>query len=113
MPMQYAVIRTGGKQYKVTSGDVLEVDKIKTDAKSVVLDDVLLLVDEDKVSVGNPVVKGAKVTAKLVEQKKGDKIRVMKFKAKSRYRRTTGFRAQLSVLEIGKIDFPGKSAKTG
>ena len=112
MPMEYAVIRTGGKQYKVSSGDVLEVDKIKDAGKSLVFEDVLLLVNEDKVNLGKPTVKGAKVSAKLLEQTKGDKIRVMKFKAKSRYRRTTGFRAQLSKIQIEKIDFGAKSTKS-
>lgn len=111
--MQYAVIRSGGKQYKVSVGDTLSVDKISDDpGKSVVFDEVLLFVDGEKVNVGNPTLKGAKVSAKFVENKKGDKIRVMKFKAKSRYRRTTGFRAQLSVVQIEKIDFGVKSAKT-
>lgn len=111
--MQYAVIRSGGKQYKVSVGDTLSVDKISDDpGKSVVFDEVLLFVDGDKVKVGNPNLKGAKVSAKFVENKKGDKIRVMKFKAKSRYRRTIGFRAQLSVVQIEKIDFGVKSAKT-
>ncbi len=105
--MQYAVIRSGGKQYKVRSGDVIEVDKIDHEVnKPLLIDDVLLVVDENKVSVGKPNVSGAKVLAKLIEQKKGNKIRVMKYKAKVRYRRTTGFRPLLSLLEIGKIDYP-------
>ena len=108
----FAVIRTGGKQYKVHSGDILEIDKLITEKKSLVFEDVLLTVNGDSVKVGKPTVKGAKVSATLVEQVKGDKIRVMKFKAKSRYRKTTGFRAQLSVVQIDKIDFGAKSTKT-
>lgn len=110
--MEYAVIRTGGKQYKVQSGDVLKVDKLAGDKKSLVFEEVLLAVDGDKVKLGKPTIKGAKVSAKLLEQVQGDKIRVMKFKAKSRYRKTTGFRAQLSVVQIEKIDFGAKSTKT-
>lgn len=110
--MEYAVIRTGGKQYKVHSGDVLEVDKLTDDKKSLVFEEVLLAVNGDNVKVGKPTVKGAKVLAKLLEQVKGEKIRVMKFKAKSRYRKTTGFRARLSVIQIEKIDFGAKSTKT-
>lgn len=102
--MQYAVIRSGGKQYKIKVGDVLELDKLSQEGgSSVVFEDVLLLVDENKATIGKPSITGAKVEAKLVEQKKGKKIRVMKFKAKSRYRRTIGFRPQLSVVQIEKI----------
>lgn len=102
--MQYAVIRSGGKQYKISVGDVLELDKLNLDQGSdVVFDDVLLLVNEGKATVGKPGISGARVEAKLVENKKGEKIRVMKFKAKSRYRRTIGFRSQLSVVQIEKI----------
>lgn len=102
--MNYAVIRSGGKQYKVTSGDTITLDKLNPDGKkTVIFDEVLLLVNEDKVSVGNPLVKGAKVEASYLEDVKGEKIRVRKFKAKSRYRKTTGFRAQMSVVKIEKI----------
>jgi large subunit ribosomal protein L21 len=102
--MQYAVIRTGGKQYKVNVGDTLEVDKIISDKKEIVFNDVLLFVNEGKVSIGKPNVKDAKVTATLVENIKGEKIRVAKFKAKSRYRKVIGFRSQLSVIKINKIE---------
>lgn len=102
--MNYAVIRSGGKQYKVTDGDVLELDKLNLeDRKTIVFDDVLLLVQDGKTTIGKPSVTGARVEAKLIEQKKGDKIRVSKFKAKSRYRKTIGFRAQLTVVQIEKI----------
>lgn len=101
--MQYAIIRSGGKQYKVNAGDVLEVDKIITDKKSVVIDDVLLVVNDGKVSVGKPTVSGAKVEATVVESKRGDKITVRKYKAKVRYRKTIGFRPELSVIKIDKI----------
>ncbi len=106
--MQYAVIKAGGKQYKVSTGDTLEVDKLDfAGKKTMTFNEVLLSVNEDSVVVGKPTVSGASVDASLVEEKKGEKIRVMKFKAKSRYRRTTGFRAQLSVIKIDKIDFGG------
>ena len=112
--MQYAVIKSGGKQYKVRPGQIIEVDKIDQAAnKQFVIEDVLLVVNDGKVVLGKPKVSGAKVLAKLIEQKKGAKIRVMKYKAKVRYRRTTGFRPQLSVIEINKIDYPGsKTIKT-
>jgi large subunit ribosomal protein L21 len=101
--MQYAIIRSGGKQYKVNAGDVLEVDKITTDKKTITFEDILLVVNEGNVSVGKPTVAGAKVEATIVENIKGDKIRVSKFKAKARYRKTIGFRPQLSVVKIDKI----------
>lgn len=115
--MQYAVIRSGGKQYKVTKGDVLEVDKIAEESeKPFVFDDVLLVVDEGNVSIGKPSLDNVKVKAKLIEQKKGDKIYVMKYKAKSRYRRRTGFRSHLSVVQIESIEVgskkPEKTTKT-
>lgn len=103
--MQYAIIRSGGKQYKVNAGDVLEVDKIITDKKTITFDDVLLVVNDGKVSVGKPTVSGAKVEATVVESKKGDKITVRKYKAKVRYRKTIGFRPELSVIKIEKISF--------
>src|SRR5689334_21249263 len=110
--MEYAVLRTGGKQYKVQLGDVITVDKIAGDKKSLVFEDILLAVSGDKVKVGKPILKGVKVSATLLENVRGEKIRVMKFKAKSRYRKTTGFRAELSVIQIEKIDFGAKSTKT-
>jgi len=106
--MQYAVIRSGGKQYKVNVGDIVELDKLNAD-KKVVFNDVLLLVADGKMTLGKPTVKGALVEATIVEQKKGDKIRVAKFKAKSRYRKVIGFRAKLSVVKIDKINFGSKS----
>ena len=108
--MNYAVIRSGGKQYKVMPGDTLEIDKIAAEEnKPVIFDDVLLVVAENKLTLGKPIVAEAKVEAKLLEQKKGEKIHVIKFKAKSRYRNKTGFRAHLSVVEIEKISLNGKS----
>src|SRR3989344_1939416 len=111
--MQYAVIRSGGKQYKVNVGDTLTIDKLSSgDKKLVVFDEVLLVVDEDKVTLGKPNIKGASVEASLIENKKGEKIRVSKFKAKVRFRKTIGFRSQLSVVKIEKIAFgAGKTEK--
>lgn len=102
--MQYVVIRTGGKQYKVSTGDLLTLDRIDQTKKSVVFEDVLLAVEDDKVSVGKPSLSGARVTASVIEHKRGDKIRVQRFKAKSRYRKTIGFRADQSVVKIDKIE---------
>jgi len=109
--MQYAVIKSGGKQYKVSAGDTLTVDKLSLDGKtSTVFDEVLLTVDEGKANIGNPILKGVTVDATLVENKRGEKIHVRRFKAKSRYRRTTGFRAEQSVFKIDKINFDSKKS---
>ena len=102
--MKYAVIRTGGKQYRVAEGDEIEVDKLEAEkGKAFTFDEVLLFVDGDKVKVGQPLVKGVKVKVKVVDQVKGKKIRVATFKAKARYRRVKGFRSQLTKVKIDKI----------
>lgn len=103
--MKYAVIQSGGTQYKVSEGDTIEVDKllgIKDD--KINLDNVLLFVSDSDVKIGKPSLDGVRVKATIIEQKKGDKIRVSKFKSKVRYRRTMGFRAKLSLLKIDKIE---------
>lgn len=103
--MKYAVIKTGGKQYKVTEGTVLEVEKLESDGKTFVFEDVLLVVDADKVEIGAPTVAGMKVYADVVAEVKGDKIEVFKYKSKSRYRKHTGHRqkyTQVKVTSIGK-----------
>lgn len=98
---KYAVIRIGGKQYKVGEGDEILIDKL-TDPKKIT-SEVLLVSDEGKVSVGKPVLK-SEVKLKMVsELEKGEKVEIYKFKAKSRYKRHTGFRAQYSKLLVEKI----------
>lgn len=109
--MQYAIIRSGGKQYKIKVGDTVELDKLSAENKNIVFDDVLLVVDNGVITIGKPIITGARVEAKLIENIKGKKIRVMKFKAKSRFRRTTGFRPQLSVVKIEKIETNAKSSQ--
>ena len=102
--MNYAVIKSGGKQYKVSEGDTIEVDNLDIkDGEKVVFDRVLLKVNENGVKVGTPTVKGEKVEGKLIKAVKGDKVRVSKFKAKVRYRKVNGFRASLSQVLIEKI----------
>ncbi len=103
--MEYAVIRVGGKQYKVSKGDIIEVDRQNAEKNgSVVLDDVLLWVSDGVVNVGRPKVADIKVKALVLEHKKGEKIRVAKFKAKVRYRRVMGFRPLLTSLQITDIE---------
>lgn len=102
--MNYAVVRAAGKQYKVSPGNVLEIDKIEGEkGENVIFEEVLLAGDADKVVLGKPYIKGAVVKAKIVDQIKGEKVRVAKFKAKSKYRRVTGFRSQLTKIEITGI----------
>jgi large subunit ribosomal protein L21 len=98
---QFAVIKTGGKQYLVQPNDVIIVDKIEGEAKAKTQFDTLMAFDSEtgKVETGAPVLKSA-VQAEIVEQVKGDKIRVAKFKSKVRYRKVRGFRAQLTKVKI-------------
>lgn len=111
MTMEYAIVKTGGKQYKVSEGTILEIDRLAGEEKNIVLSDVLLLVSEGKIKIGKPILPDTKVKATLLENIKGDKIRVAKFKAKAKYRRVMGFRPQLSRLEIGEIISGGKASK--
>ena len=100
---KFAVIRITGKQYRVTEGQEILVDKMN-DLK--VTPEVLLIADGDKVEVGTPVLKDAKVTVKvLVELEKGEKVDIFKYKAKSRERRHIGFRAQYTRLLVEKISY--------
>ena len=111
--MEYAVIRTGGKQYRVKTGDVIEVDKLQNPKDSnVTFDDVLLSVSDGQVKIGTPVVVGVKVKAKVLDQVKGEKIRVAKFKSKVRYSRVMGFRPLLTRVQIEKIESGGEKLPT-
>lgn len=98
--MQYTVIETGGKQYKVAVGDVIEVETLKIDSGDVSFDSVLLHVDGEKAEIGTPFISGFSVSGKVIGTKKGEKIRVSQFKAKARQRRTIGHRKLLSRVEI-------------
>jgi large subunit ribosomal protein L21 len=111
--MKYAFILHGGKQYHVQEGKTILMDKIDGDKDSKILfSQVVLVRDEDEVKIGAPFVEGAHADATIVEQVKGDKIRVSKFKAKVRYRRTTGFRPRFTKVRIEKISFSGKTKKS-
>jgi len=100
--MQYAVIATGGKQYQVSVGTVVNIEKIVAD-KEVVFDQVLLVVDGDSVQLGTPTVEGVKVYAEKLADVKGEKIEVFKFKSKSRYRKHTGHRQSYTQVKITSI----------
>lgn len=101
----YAVIETGGKQYKVAEGDAIYVEKLAAPVgEQVVLDRVLLVNKDGNVVVGTPVVANAQVTAKVEEHGKGEKIIVFKYKPKKNYRRKTGHRQPFTKLLIEKIE---------
>jgi large subunit ribosomal protein L21 len=103
--MSYAVIQLAGQQHKVKVGDKLEVNSLGEEVgKTLAIADVLLIASDKKVSVGAPTVAGAKVTLKVVDNHKGDKIRVAKYKSKSRYRRVQGHRQVLSTVEVTAIE---------
>ena len=101
----YAIIKTGGKQYRVQEGDNIFVEKLASDVDSeVVFDQVLAVVNDGDVKVGSPVVEGAKVTATVLEQGKEKKVLVFKYKAKSDYRRRQGHRQPYTKVVIEKIE---------
>lgn len=105
--VKYAVVKIGGSQFKVAVGDELNVEKLEAEkGKTVEFDEVLLLVADEKVKIGRPLVKGAKVKAKILDQVKGKKIRVATYKAKSRYRRVKGHRKLLTKIRIESISTP-------
>jgi len=107
--MRYAIIQTGGKQYRVTEGDVVEIEHIDAVKDSVFeARDVLLFSTGDNVMVGKPFVSGVKVTGMVLDEKKGEKLRVSQFKAKARHRRVTGHRHLFSVVRIDSIALEGE-----
>lgn len=101
--MKYAVIKTGGKQYRVMEGQVIEVELLDSKDSSFVFEEVLLVVDGDEVKIGTPTVEGMKVYADVVAEVKGDKIEVFKYKSKSRYRKHTGHRQKYTQVKINGI----------
>ena len=107
----YAVIKTGGKQYRVRPGDVLVVEKLAGEpGEAVAFDQVLMIGEGDAVTVGAPVVEGASVSATLIETRKGDKIKIFKKIRRQGYRRTGGHRQIESVLRVTAIAGGGETA---
>jgi large subunit ribosomal protein L21 len=107
----YAVIETGGKQYRVELGSEFAVERLEgTPGDTIKFDRVLLVADGDTASVGTPVVDDALVTASLVRQDRGDKITVFKYRPKARHRAKNGHRQELTVIRIADIAFGGRSA---
>lgn len=103
--MMYAIVETGGKQYKVSEGDVLFIEKLNAEAGAEVTFDKVLLVSKDGgVVVGSPTVAGATVTGTVLKNGKAKKIIVFKYKAKKNYRRKQGHRQPYTQVQIGKIN---------
>jgi large subunit ribosomal protein L21 len=100
----YAIVRTGGKQYRVSPGDTIRVESLPAEeGDTIELDDVLMLSTEDGLALGTPRVSGAKVTAEVVGKGKGKKIVIFKYKAKTRYRRRNGHRQLYTDLKVTGI----------
>jgi large subunit ribosomal protein L21 len=108
----YAVVTTGGKQYRVEAGGELVLERLAADPGSAVtFDRVLLVADGDSVTVGTPTVDGATVTGTVLAEALGPKLRIFKFKQKVKYRRTRGHRQHLTRVRIDEIKAAGRSAK--
>jgi large subunit ribosomal protein L21 len=106
----YAIIETGGKQYRVDPGQTIDVERLDApEGNTVELDRVLLISDGDQVTIGTPVVDGAKVVATSKGEGKGDKVIVFKYKPKVRYRKKTGHRQAYTRLTIDRIVEPGSA----
>jgi large subunit ribosomal protein L21 len=102
--MKYAIIEDGGKQYKAVEGNTIEVDHYQTEAgEKIDLDHVLLVADEENITVGTPFVSGARVEATVIDQIKGPKVVIFKYKPKIRYRVKKGHRQQYTRLRIDSI----------
>ena len=102
--MKYAIIESGGKQYKAVEGSTIEVDLLSSEAgEQVVLNSVLLLVDGEKVAVGTPAVKGVRVEATIVDHIKGPKLVIFKYRPKKRIRVKTGHRQLYTRLKVDSI----------
>jgi large subunit ribosomal protein L21 len=108
----YAVIKTGGKQYKVAAGDKLKVEKLAGEVGSkVVLDKILMLADGDAITIGSPLVAGAKVNATVVSHGRGDKVMIFKFRRRKHYRKTQGHRQSYTEIIIDDVNGKGAAAK--
>ena len=100
----HAIIETGGKQYKVTEGDTLFIEKLEAEAgQAITFDKVLAILDGDKATFGAPVVEGASVAATVVKNGKGKKVRIFKYNPKQGYRKRQGHRQPYTKVQIGAI----------
>jgi large subunit ribosomal protein L21 len=97
----YAVIKAGGKQYRVASGEKLKIEQIAADVGAeIVLDQVLMVADGEAVTLGTPLLAGARVKAKVVAQGRGDKVRIFKMRRRKHYRKSQGHRQNYTEIEI-------------
>ena len=109
--MAYAIIRTGGRQFRVAEGDTLDVDLLDVEpGKTATFGDVLMFADGKDVSHGNPLVSGAKVTAEVLEQRKDKKVVAFKYRRRKGYHRTVGHRRKLTRVKIKSISVEAKKA---
>ena len=111
--MAYAIIKTGGRQYRVEEGDTIDVDLLKGDAgQKMTFDNVLMHADGDKLTQGSPSVSGATVTGEVVEHRKDRKVIAFKYRRRTGYHRTVGHRRKLTRVKITGISLGSKSKKT-
>jgi len=110
--MAYAIIKTGGRQYRVVEGDTIDVDLLDAEVgKTTTFGDVLLHADGDRLTHGDPLISGAKVTAEVVEQRKDKKVVAFKFKRRKGYHRTVGHRRKLTRVKIKSITVSSTKSK--
>jgi len=111
--MAYAIIRTGGRQFRVAEGDTLDVDLLDIEpGKTTTFGDVLMFADGKNVTQGNPLISGAKVTAEVLEQRKDKKVVAFKYKRRKGYHRTVGHRRKLTRVKIKSIGVEAKKSAT-
>ena len=107
----YAVIKTGGKQYKVAAGEKLKIEKLAGDVGSkVVIDKVLMITDGDNTTIGAPLIAGATVNATVLSHGRADKVMIFKFRRRKHYRKTQGHRQSYTEIQIGEILAAGQAA---
>ena len=109
--MAYAIIKTGGRQYRVAEGDTIDVDLLDIEAgKTATFGDVLMYADGKDLTHGNPLISGARVTAEVLEQRKDKKVIAFKFKRRKGYHRTVGHRRKLTRVKIKSINVGAKNS---
>jgi large subunit ribosomal protein L21 len=110
-PMAYAIIKTGGRQFRVAEGDTIDVDVLEVEpGKTATFGDVLMFADGDDVTHGHPLISGAKVTAEVLEQRKDKKVIAFKYKRRKGYHRTVGHRRKLTRVKIKSISLEAKKS---
>ncbi len=100
----YAVIKTGGKQYRVVAGERLKVEKLVAEVgNTVTLDKILMIADGDAITIGSPLIAGATINATVLSHGRGDKVMIFKFRRRKHYRKTQGHRQSYTEIQIGDI----------